>query len=255
MRGIVLCAGYGTRLGHLTRAIPKPMLPIQGRPLLEYTLRYLAGYGINQIAINLHFLPEQITDYFGNGDAFGVSLFYSYEKKLLGTAGAVKNIAKWLRDVGDFLVVYGDLLIDQDLRALLASHREKSALATLLLHQRRGSNSLVRMNEASRITGFIERPTEEQRKENPFPWVNSGVYALNSRILAFIPLGPTSEFPDDVFSRIMEQEPIYGFPLSGYRCAIDSPARYEEAKAAVAEGRYTLSFAGPTLGAQVFRSG
>ncbi len=238
MRAMVLCAGYGTRLGNLAHDIPKPMLLIQGKPLLEYTLRYLAGQGIRQIVINLHFLPEKIQDYFGDGSDFGVEITYSYEETLLGTAGGPNKMSHLLSQSDDFLLLYGDLLIDQDLSAMIAFHRGKRAFATLLLHQRYGSNSLVCIDGSNRIVAFIERPTEEQRRENPFPWVNSGVYLLRSEILERIPAGVPCDFPKDIFPDLVKSEPCYGFPLTGYRCAIDSPARYEEAKAAVAEGRY-----------------
>ena len=240
MKAIVLCAGYGTRLGDLTQETPKPMLPIQAQPLLAYTLRYLASQGFTETAINLHFLPEQITDYFGDGSQFGVKIHYSYEQRLLGTAGAVKNVEPWLADVENFLVIYGDILTDQDLMILWNMHHQKAALATLLLHQRPGSNSLVQMERDNRITEFIERPTEAQRKASPFPWVNSGVYVLHRRILNYIPSDQVIDFPRDVFSQIVGSEKLYGVPLTGYRCAIDSPERYAEAKAAVIEHRYRL---------------
>jgi mannose-1-phosphate guanylyltransferase/phosphomannomutase len=237
MKALILCAGYGTRLGDLTREIPKPMLPIGGKPLLAYNIRYLARYGFDQIAINLHFKPEIIKDYFGDGSALGVSLHYVYEETLLGTAGAVKNLADYFSDADDFLVMYGDLLIDQDLTAMLAFHRAKQVSATLLLHQRANSNSLVQMDSDNRITHFIERPTEEQRQAAPYPWVNSGLQILNRRMRPHIPDKQPADLPRDVFMPALQHEAIYGFPLTGYRCAIDSPSRYIEAQAAVAEGR------------------
>lgn len=240
MKAIVLCAGYGTRLGNLTQDMPKPMLPLQGKPLLAYTLHYLAGQGFDQVAINLHFLPEQITSYCGDGAQFGVDIHYSYEPQLLGTAGAAKNLEPWLADVEDFLVLYGDILLDQDLSVLVERHYQARALATLLLHQRPGSNSLVQIDETGRIMGFVERPTEEQRAAMPYPWVNSGVHVLNTRILGYIPAGQPADFPRDVFARIMDKEHLRGVPLTGYRCAIDSPARYAEADAAIAQGRYRV---------------
>lgn len=241
MKAIVLCAGYGTRLGDLTREIPKPMLPLGGKPLLEYTLRYLARNGFSEIGINLHFLAEQITDYFGAGERYGVSITYSHEPVLLGTAGAVKKLEPWLADVEDFLVLYGDILIDQNLTDLWSFHRQKQALATLLLHQRASSNSLVQMDKTGRIIGFVERPTAEQRAAHPFPWVNSGVQVLSRRILNYIPVGRPSDLPRDVFVKIVGTERLYGVLLSGYRCAIDSPIRYTEAAVAIAEGRYRSS--------------
>ena len=244
MKALVLCAGYGTRLGDLTREVPKPMLPICGEPLLAYTLRYLAHYGFDQVAINLHFKPKIIVDYFGHGSKFGVTLHYSYEEVLLGTAGAVKNLESYFSNVDDFLVMYGDLLTDQNLTALMEFHRAKQARATLLLHQRAESNSLVQMDETNLIIGFVERPTEAERQAAPYPWVNSALQILNRRMLAHISSGQSADLPRDVYIPMLKQEPIYGFPLTGYRCAIDSPSRYAEVQAAVAEGRYSLAEGG-----------
>jgi mannose-1-phosphate guanylyltransferase len=239
MKALVLCAGYGTRLGDLAREIPKPMLPIGGKPLLAYTLRYLARYGFDQIAINLHFKPDMIMEYLGDGSGLGVELRYSHEPVLLGTAGAVKKLEMYFADVDDFLVMYGDLLIDQDLVALMDFHRARQASATLVLHQRAGSNSLVKMDTANRIVGFVERPTEAERQAMPYPWVNSGLQVLNRRMLEYIPAGQPADLPRDVYVPTLDRELILGFPLTGYRCAIDSPVRYVEAQVAVAERRYT----------------
>ncbi len=239
-KAIVLCAGYGTRLGSLTRDVPKPLLPLQGKPMLSYTLRHLALHGFTQVAINLHYLGDRISDCFADGKDFGLSIHYSYEPKLLGTAGAVKNLEDWLHDIDDFLVIYGDVLTDQDLTCLFDTHREQKGMGTLLLHQRAGSNSVVEMDETGRIRTFVERPTDSERTELSGGWVNSGVHVLNSRIFKYIPYGATADFPRDVFSKIVDKEQFFGFPLTGYRCAVDSQARYAEADQAVAKGLYRL---------------
>ena len=159
MKALVLAAGYGTRLGDATRAVPKPMLPLAGKPLLDYTLRYLARFGFDRVALNLHVHPEIIRRYCGAGDAFGVRIHYAYEKALLGTAGAVKNLEEYFKGEENFLVIYGDLLVDQDLSALVCAHEAAGATATLVVHRRHGSNSIVSMNGDCRITGFVERPS------------------------------------------------------------------------------------------------
>src|SRR6185295_10171390 len=104
-------------------------------------LRYLAGHGFDQVAINLHFRPDMVRDFVGDGSRFGVRVTWSDEEILLGTAGAVKRLEPFFSDVEDFLVIYGDLLVDQDLDTIVRHHRDVGAAATLLLHQRAGSNS------------------------------------------------------------------------------------------------------------------
>jgi NDP-sugar pyrophosphorylase family protein len=237
VKALVLCAGQGTRLGALTRDLPKPMLPIGGEPLLAHMLRHLCRQGYHEIAINLHQFPEAIPGYFGDGSGFGVRLHYVYEPVLLGTAGAVKNLEPFFAEVDDFLVLYGDLLLDEDLRAMREIHRARRADATLLLHQRQGSNSLVRLDEDGRITGFVERPSEQERRENPFPWVNSGVQILSRSLLHDIPVGRPADLPRDVYAPRVHSSLLVGVPLRGFRCAIDSPERYAAACAAFEAGR------------------
>ncbi len=237
MRALVLCAGFGTRLGDLTRETPKPMLPIGDDALLGHTLSHLASLGFTDVAVNLHFKPEIVMAHVGDGSRYGLRVTYAPEPELLVTAGAVRNLRDFLSVDEDFLVLYGDLLIDEDFAAMMADHRARRASATLLLHQRKGSNSLVRV-DGDRVTGFVERPDEEERARNPFPWVNSGAQVLNRRMIERIPEGRASDLPRDVYVPSLGDELIMGRPLSGYRCAIDSPARLEEARAAWADGRY-----------------
>lgn len=237
MNAMVLCAGFGTRLGKLTSEIPKPMLPLRGQPILSHIIRHLQRHGFDQIAINLHFMPETIRNYFGDGAKWNVKLNYALEPQLLGTAGGVKNMESSLRPGGAFLVHYGDILTDQDFSAMLHFHQERKALATLLVHERARSNSVIVMDQEQRITNFLERPSEAERRRVESPWVNSGICICAPELLDHIPATGPTDLPRDVFPKLIAGRRLYGFPLSGYRCAIDSPERLAEAEAALAEGR------------------
>jgi mannose-1-phosphate guanylyltransferase/phosphomannomutase len=237
MKAMVLCAGFGTRLGDLTRESPKPMLPLGDLPLLAYILGHLKTHGFTDIVINLHFRPEAIQAHFGDGSSAGLKLNYILEPNLLGTAGAVRNAAEFFRRERDFLVHYGDILTDQDFSAMLRFHREKDAVATLLLHQRAKSNSIVDLDPSGRITGFLERPSDEARLGQTSRWVNSGVCICRPEAIDFIPNNMPADFPRDVFPKLIGTGRVYGFALSGYRCAIDSVERLAEARAALATGR------------------
>ena len=241
MRAMVLCAGYGTRLGDLTGDIPKAMLALQGHPLLAYIISHLARSGFDQIGLNLHFTPQAIRDYFGDGSPWNVELTYSYEPELLGTAGGVKNMERFLRNGDAFLVHYGDILTDQDFSAMLAFHREQRAVATLLLHQRARSNSVVTLDREGRIVGFLERPSEEARRRVDSPWVNSGICICAPEFLDAIPANVPCDLPGDILTRLVDGGRLYGYPLSGYRCAIDSPERLAEARRSLAQGRCGIS--------------
>lgn len=235
MKAMILTAGYGTRLGDLTKDMPKPMLPIEGKPMLEYIIRHLVACGFAEIALNLHFKPETIRSYFGDGSRLGASIVYSYEPELLGTAGGVKQMSHFLGKDNDFLVQYGDVVTDQNMKALIDFHHERKALATLLIHQRIRSNSIVVLDSTSRIVNFLERPTEDERRGIDSPWVNSGIAILNSEILTHIPDG-ASDLPRNVYSKLLDIGRLYGFPLTGYRCAVDSSERLEKLRTAISGG-------------------
>jgi NDP-sugar pyrophosphorylase family protein len=240
MKAMVLCAGYGTRLGNLTREIPKPMLLLEGRPLLEYIIINLARHNFRQIAINLHFMPDLIKDYFGDGSRWNLEIQYSHETQLLGTAGGLKKMADFLSAEDLFLAHYGDILTDQDLTRIVEFHRSKGALASVLVHQRVGSNSVVSMDSKGRIIDFLERPTDEERRAVASPWAYSGVCICSPNFLDAIPVNTPSDIPRDILPKLLSSGRIYGFPLDGYRCAVDSPERLERARAAVSGGRVSL---------------
>jgi NDP-sugar pyrophosphorylase family protein len=233
MKAMVLCAGYGTRLGRLVEQVPKPMIPLGDRPLLEYILRNLARHGFDHIAVNVHFQPEAIRDYFGDGARLGVRLVYSHEPELLGTAGGVKKVAGFLGGSEPFLVHYGDVVTNQDFTVMLQFHRSRQALATLLVHRRARSNSVVAMDAEGRIVGFLERPSDQERDALESPWVNSGIAICNPELLGEIPAGIACDLPRDVYVKLVSGGRLFGFPLTGFRCAVDSPERLAEARAAV----------------------
>jgi mannose-1-phosphate guanylyltransferase/phosphomannomutase len=209
--------------------------------MLAYLLAHLKRHGFDQIAINLHFKPELIKNHFGDGSRLGVKLTYSHETNLLGTAGGVKNVETFFRGEPAFLVQYGDIITDQDFTAMLKFHRERSALATLLVHQRKKSNSVVTLDDEHRLVGFLERPTDDARQGQTSPWVNSGVCICTPEILDHISANTTCDLPRDVFPKLAGTGRLFGFPLSGYRCAVDSPERLAEARTALAEGRCHIS--------------
>ena len=121
MKAMILAAGKGTRLQSLTETVPKPMLPVAGRPVLAHIIEWLWRYGIHQVAINLHYHPEVVREYFDDDSWREIEITYSEEPVLLGTAGGVKKMEAFFGD--PFLVVYGDVLTDLDLGALLAFHQ------------------------------------------------------------------------------------------------------------------------------------
>src|SRR2546423_6116590 len=129
MRAMILAAGLGTRLRPITRQIPKPMVPVVNKPVMEHIARLLAAHGFNEVVANLHWFPQVIRERFGDGSGVGLSLSYSHEEKLLGTAGGVRAAAEFLGD--DFLVISGDALTDIDLTSMRRFHESHQGIATL----------------------------------------------------------------------------------------------------------------------------
>lgn len=237
MKAMILSAGLGTRLGDLTQETPKGMLPIDGYPILAWVVANLRRQGVLELAMNLHYFPEVIADYFGDGDRFGARISYSREAELQGTAGGVREARPILEGDSEILVHYGDIVTDQDVQAMLEQHRANKALATLLLHERNKSNSMVALDDSRRITGFLERPSEEERAQLTSTWVNSGICICSQEIFEHIPPAGLADLPRDVFIKLVDTGRLYGFPLTGFRCAIDSPARLEATRGAAAEGK------------------
>jgi mannose-1-phosphate guanylyltransferase/phosphomannomutase len=133
MKAIIMAGGEGTRLRPLTCNIPKPMMPIMDKPVMEYTVELLKKNGITDIGVTLQYLPDEITGYFGDGKDFGVNMRYFIEETPLGTAGSVKNAEAFLDDT--FIVISGDALTDIDLSKAIAYHKKKQSMATLVLKE------------------------------------------------------------------------------------------------------------------------
>jgi NDP-sugar pyrophosphorylase family protein len=249
MRALVLCAGRGTRLGALTASTPKPMLELAGgRTILEVILLQLAAGGVRDVVVNLHYLPDAIVSRIGSGDRLGVRVRYLREPVLLGTAGTARAASERFGR-GPLLVHYGDVVTDHDLGSLVAHWRRTGEQAAILVHRRRGSNSEVYVDGAGRVTRFVERPARPSAG-SPSCWVFSGIAVLSERRLEQLPAETPCDLPRDVLPGWAERGLLFAQPLDGYRCAVDSPARLEQAREAFARcgigwAKAAAPFSGP----------
>jgi mannose-1-phosphate guanylyltransferase/mannose-1-phosphate guanylyltransferase/phosphomannomutase len=159
MKAMILAAGVGERMRPLTDHLPKPLLPIANRPLMGYVLEHLSCHGFTEVVANLHYRADDIRTQLGDGSAYGVSLSYSYEEELCGSAGGLKRCEEMFGD-DDFLVTGADDLTDMDLTALLAAHREVGAVASIGLVEVEKTEEfgIVVTDEAGRIQYFVEKP-------------------------------------------------------------------------------------------------
>mgnify|MGYP001562424982 CR=1 FL=1 len=227
MKGIILAAGLGRRIRSLTKGVPKPMLCLRGRPIIEYTIRLFRKFGIKDIIINLHYKPDLIVNYLKDGKKFGVRIKYSYEPVLLGTAGAVKKIQPLLN--GTFLVAYGDTLRNIDIADLLKKHSEAKADVTIALYRTKDLKRCVvaMMRADNSIYEFIEKP----RQKIVSGYANCGIYCIEPRVLNSIPRGRKCEFGKELFPLLIKRGfRIYGYPTDAGLLDIGTPASYARAK-------------------------
>lgn len=246
-KAIILCAGEGTRLLPLTKDIPKPLVPINNIPLLEYNIKLCKFHGITDILINTSYLPEKIKEYFGNGESLGVKITYSYESKLLGTSGALNNFRKFLKG-SPFTIIYGDNLTDINLRKMLKYHQNKGGIATLALRkkpQEYKTQSLILADKSLRLIEFIEKPSNDiiLRKSSEYKLINSGIYFFNPAILDYIPEG-FSDFAYDIFPNIInKKEKVYGFLMDDYYFReVGKIEKYNIAKDEIESGKIKLNY-------------
>lgn len=225
MKALILAAGQGTRLGQLTANRPKPMLPIQGKPLLEYTLAWLRHHGIVDIAINLRHCSEAIVRHFGTGSRLGVAITYSHEEELLGTAGAAKQLASYLTE--PFVVVYGDVFTNLNLTRLIAFHQssvgrtQASGLMTLALYQVSDPTQcgLVDVAPDGQIRRFVEKPEADQVFTD---LAFSGVMVCQPAILEYIPLSVSYDFGHDLLPRLLDASvPLYAQSIAPAEYVVD----------------------------------
>jgi NDP-sugar pyrophosphorylase family protein len=241
MKALVLAAGLGTRMRTLTAEVPKPMLPVYHRPLLEHTLALLREHGVRQVAINVHHRPEVIWRYFGNGRHVGLDIEYSFESELLGTAGAAKRLQRFLDE--PFVVIYGDVLTDINLTALAAWHAARDAQLTLALYRVEDPTraGIVNVDAVGRVTRFVEKPRASEVFSD---LASAGVLVSEPSVLQSLPADRPLDFGADVLPRMLaDGDRVCGRLADAYVLDIGSPARYRQAQLDAAEGRirmYTL---------------
>jgi len=236
MKAMILAAGVGSRLDPLTRNVPKPLVPILTRPVMEYLVELLKKHGFDEIMVNLHYLGSQIQEYFGDGSRWGVQIHWSQEDKLWGDAGSVKRVEDFFKD-DTFIVIGGDDLTDMDLTKLVKTHRDKGALATIALSlvDDPSEYGIVLMNEDSRITRFLEKPKGEVIFSNT---ANTGVYVFQPEIFELIPRGMFYLFGKQVFPLLLEQRlPLYGHLTAAYWKDVGNLGIYKQTHKDVLEGR------------------
>lgn len=229
LRAVVMAGGFGTRLRPLTEDLPKPMLPVGSRPLLELIVEQLREAGIREVNVTTHYKGEIIADHFKDGQDFGVDIRYVKEDQPLGTAGALSLLEE---SDEPLLVINGDILTRVDFRSMLHFHREHNADLTVAVRQYEFNVPYgVVLTDGTAVTGISEKPTMKQ-------FINAGIYLLSPAVRRLIPNGQPYDIPDLIQHLLKNGRSIVCFPIREYWLDIGKADHYDQAKSDVATGRY-----------------
>jgi mannose-1-phosphate guanylyltransferase len=225
MKAMILAAGKGTRVRPITYTIPKPMIPILQKPVMEFLLELLRQHGFDEIMVNVSHLANEIENYFRDGQRFGVKIAYSFEGNIvdgelvgqaLGSAGGMRRIQDFYPFFdGTFIVLCGDALIDLDLTKAVEWHRNKGAIATVVMksvpHDQVSSYGVVVTDEEGRIKAFQEKPSVDEALSTD---INTGIYIFEPEIFNYIPSGVEYDIGGQLFPKLVEMgAPFYGVSM------------------------------------------
>jgi len=222
MRAVILAGGKGTRLVPYTYVLPKPMMPIGDKAILEILLRQMKRAGVNHVTLAVGHLAGLMQAFFQDGAQYDLDITYSYETKPLGTAGPLANISGL---DGTFLVSNGDVLTLLNIAELVKFHKDQGSICTIAMHERQVHIDLgvIEQNNGEYVvTGYVEKPTLNYR-------VSMGLYVFETKVLEYIPQGEYLDFPTLVKKLIANGERVVGFPYSGYWMDLGNPEDYNQA--------------------------
>lgn len=242
MRAMILAAGFGTRLRPLTNTTPKALVPVAGRPLIEYGLLLLKAYGIEEVVINLHHLGEKIRATLGDGSRYGLHLIYSPEDPILESGGGIKN-AQYFLEGDTFVVLNCDTIIDLDLHALLTAHQKTRAAATLVLRPDPDAAryGILETDASNRIRRFLGQPPVVHEPLSPYMF--TGCQILEPRVFTFMPeVKPFSTTRITYPSMLQAGEPLYGCIHPGTWMTVDDAEAMARATQAIESGQVRLSY-------------
>jgi len=234
---IILAGGKGERLRPITNNLPKPMVILNDKPLLEYVINQFKKNNITDLIISVCYLPNVITDYFGDGNKFGVNISYIYESpdKPLGTAGSIAKLRKNLNDT--FIVCYGDSLRNFNIKALLKQHSLTKPKATICAYKNKSLNpkSVIVFNKDHIIQSFVERPRNTELLSH---WSNAGFYVLEPNVFKYIPQNEKSDFGKDIFPALIAKgKRLEAFILDEYFLDIGTIEKVRKAQNDILNGR------------------
>jgi NDP-sugar pyrophosphorylase family protein len=220
---LILAGGKGTRMRPLTYEMPKPMIPLKGKPLVQHIIELCRKYEIRKIILSVGYLHDKIIEHFGDGSHLGVDIKYVIEDEELGTAGPLKLAKNHLTQ--PFLMFNGDVLSNIDLLDMIRFHTEQNSTATIALTQVEDTSSFgVARLRGHKIVGFVEKPKNGEASK----LINAGVYVLQPKVIGYIPEGK-SMLEKDVFPLLAKEGKLSAYPFDGQWFDTGTPEAYEQA--------------------------
>ncbi len=235
MKALVLAGGLGTRLRPLTLTTPKPILPLVNRPLLLYQLELFKKSGVKEVVLSISYLPQQISNCFGDGRKYGIKIRYVTESKPLGTGGAVKNSEEFIK--GRTFISNGDIIANIDLKDMAAFHRRQKADLTIALFRVADPTAYgsVKTDRDGRILHFLEKPKPSEITTDT---INAGFYLFESEILNFIPPKINYSSERKLFPELLKKgKRLFGYIHSGYWQDLGTPEKYLGVSADILAGK------------------
>lgn len=206
IQAVILAGGRGMRLRPLTERLPKPMVPVHGRPFLEHQLAWLKSGGLTDVLLLVGYLAHMIEDYFGDGSALGLRIDYSHEETPLGTGGALKKAGRKLR--ADFLLLNGDTFLQIDYRRVIECYRARQCWALVVAYENANGaipNNLA-LGDRGQVLGYSRQPTK------PLTHVNAGVAVLSRRVLGLIPSGRFCSLEEEIYPALIARGRLWAYP-------------------------------------------
>lgn len=246
MKAVIMAGGFGTRIQPLTNSIPKPMLPVMNRPMMEHTILTLRDLGIKEFIILLYFKPDVIKEYFKDGSAWGISITYVTPDDDYGTAGAVKQAQRFIGEE-NFIIISGDLVTDFDFQAIFDYHKAKNSKLTITLTSVENplEFGVVIANEEGKIEKFLEKPSWGEVFSDT---INTGIYIIEPEILNYIPNNENYDFAKDLFPALMRKgiDLMAGY-AQGYWRDVGNPESYRDVHEDILKGKIHFEPSGDVI--------
>lgn len=225
MDAVILAGGKGTRLSEFTKEIPKPLIPLNGKPVLEYQINNLSACGIKNITLVVGHLGDKIKEYFGNGSKFGVNINYFHEEKPLGTAGSLFYIKENLSK--NFILMYGDIICDIDFNRIIQFHIKKNSSLTMLAHPNNHpyDSDVLIVDGLDKVKGILRK--NQQRDFYYNNCVNAGIFVINKDTLTLVKENEKQDFEKDFVTELISHEKVYAYTTTEYVKDMGTPDRYK----------------------------